>query len=855
VDLQSAIASFFEHASYPVLFAGAGVSARAGIKTWAQYLTTLAESIRSSDALSANIMTEQIAKGQFLKAAEYFLLSSEVRDADKYDLLAAPLKQFKAGRVVSIAKLPFRAYVTTNFDRALHDAYAREHQKAPIAFDLGDPALASAPFFEDFFVARVHGKVEDPRTMVLSETQYASLASRDGYLQILRDILAYKQVLFLGFSFFDPAIRKVLEVVNAEYGPITAGRHLALLPSDVSAEFVGKLNRFNVDRVLYNPARDHSALWEALDALVREPSRPAPHPGPAQAPEPMATAKRYIASCYARAQLGNQIFPLRKAVIEGMVCHLLASASKEGITKPKLAEALKNDLKIRESDALRLVDNSLKRLTASKACEKVQAGSAGVLYRWTREMPEDHDFENALNILVKGVIERYVVREGGQDTSDVRKALKSFFQQAILKRGWDLGAAFAAKEVPEHADIEKLLWSVSNLLAPGTIDGLLRACYDLFRAPDTREAQILINLGRASFALELALQAPKDTLLHQLTLPQRIYLDANVLLPAITVGHPFHGMYKESLTRLVEAAKGATTHVRVVTFRGFLNEVVSHRRLASEQITRMKEDSDRVVLTQARVFGSTNINVFLSAYINLAADTPGLTFDDFLATYAPYENEAQLGEWLSKLKITVLDPGTLTSAETIYGTVYHHLEVMFADELASGKRNPLLLQHDAVQLAALARDRREGIKTLFVTADKRLRENIANSKFVEIASNFISHVGLVQLIDLLIGIPDGFRTLESMLWATAPSSELDIIRNYLIDIGLQKYGAGLAMNMSKVVERTAQEVVDKAHRDGIVLFADSDIAHARAAQLIESFEDGYYESLREEIERARRAPR
>src|SRR3954470_11460083 len=116
MNVCDAIARFFSESSNPVLFAGAGVSARAGLPVWPTYLAEVAEIIRKDDPLIANAMRQWVAQGHLTKAASLVYLSPDVREADKFEALARPLRKYDSGRLVNLARLPFQAFITTNFD-------------------------------------------------------------------------------------------------------------------------------------------------------------------------------------------------------------------------------------------------------------------------------------------------------------------------------------------------------------------------------------------------------------------------------------------------------------------------------------------------------------------------------------------------------------------------------------------------------------------------------------------------------------------------------------------------------------------------------------------------------------------
>jgi SIR2-like domain len=225
-DACDAVARFFAESSNPILFAGAGVAARAGLPVWGTYLQQVAEIIRKDDVLIANAMTEWIRSGHLTQAASLVFISPNVRENDKLEAIAKPLRKHESGRIVGLARLPFQAFVTTNYDRSLHDAYSMATGASAIDFSVDDDALKAAAFESKFFVARIHGRVEIPASMVLTEQHYDALLDKEPYLGLLEHILTRRQLLFVGFSFLDPAIRSVLRAIERRIGLGHAGRHL-----------------------------------------------------------------------------------------------------------------------------------------------------------------------------------------------------------------------------------------------------------------------------------------------------------------------------------------------------------------------------------------------------------------------------------------------------------------------------------------------------------------------------------------------------------------------------------------------------------------------------------------------------
>jgi hypothetical protein len=159
--------------------------------------------------------------------------------------------------------------------------------------------------------------------------------------------------------------------------------------------------------------------------------------------------------------------------------------------------------------------------------------------------------------------------------------------------------------------------------------------------------------------------------------------------------------------------------------------------------------------------------------------------------------------------------------------------------------------HDAVQLAALSRDINSSKKVVFVSADRRLRSNISKSKISSLANAMISHIGLTQLVDLLVGNPSRGRGLASMLWGTRTSDSTEQVRNYLVDLALDAYHEGYAMEMNKIVDNIAEDAAFELNRQELHIETDKPSERSKVMKVLEGFEDIFFSMMRKEIEKKR----
>ncbi|HVP30145.1 MAG TPA: SIR2 family protein [Myxococcota bacterium] len=178
--------------------------------------------------------------------------------------------------------IPFRHFLTTNYDLSLQQAFGDERFRElewdsqgdmrEFLHNIATPGLARC-------VVHLHGWIKRPRTIVLSERDYVQrYAQSDSAREKLFAIFSTQRIAYVGFSLSDPDLMQILRSTNARLGrgdPF----HWALLRAprpngETLAEQRERLKeRYGVWAIYYrrgpDPDPDHEAFPLALDALAR----------------------------------------------------------------------------------------------------------------------------------------------------------------------------------------------------------------------------------------------------------------------------------------------------------------------------------------------------------------------------------------------------------------------------------------------------------------------------------------------------------------------------------------------------------------------------------------------------------
>ena len=233
-------------------------------------------------------------------------------------------------------------------------------------------------------------------------------------------------------------------------------------------------------------------LWKSVrDALdIYRGQAPKVEP---EYPEPLEIARRLLASCYARLRMGQAVQPLRQIVTDGVVLGLVAQGS---VRIEELAQRLRKLMPLTEEEAAAQVAVSVEDLIVKERL--IRDGDVVSLAR-----PLENHLEQEMSVLVEGIANRLVVREGHEPAVGEREVIRRVMEDAVLLRGWDLGASFAAARRSDSFDVWPILrWSLrrhGSNIGEAVRERIASASVDLFRRPDADEARILVNLGRLAF--------------------------------------------------------------------------------------------------------------------------------------------------------------------------------------------------------------------------------------------------------------------------------------------------------------------------------------------------------------------
>ena len=179
----------------------------------------------------------------------------------------APDDALKRSRIFTeLAKMAnCHLFYTTNFDDFLErglELNGRECNVLTTEIDMGRVRA-------DTEVVKFHGDINNPETMVLSESQYEKrLAFQTAMDFRLRSDVLGRAVLFVGYSFRDPNVSYLFRLVNEQFGEMPSslsGKRAYIVVPDPSQFEISLFNKRNIEVI---PISGNDLTANTVDVLA-----------------------------------------------------------------------------------------------------------------------------------------------------------------------------------------------------------------------------------------------------------------------------------------------------------------------------------------------------------------------------------------------------------------------------------------------------------------------------------------------------------------------------------------------------------------------------------------------------------
>jgi hypothetical protein len=771
---------------------GPSMDPKTSLPNWPGFVQELADDARGYQQARATLIEEELREGHVLAAAEYYDLHDRIPRAAREQFF---LKRFDTPPenvptiYNTIASLPARHWVTTNFDSNLKWAVDRKVAEVVDHLELKN---VISMWSQKRFVVYLHGRAFKYDSLVYCGSHYRAIAGRPEFQEFMRNMFLRSTVLAYGYSFSDPDICEVLRFVADDLGGAAERTHVCIAPNTGSPP-TELLRRANFELVCYDPRDGHAEGKRILIDLQKR-SNPIDVPDSSYLSAQASRLNALVGLCMSLSAPGRvDTYQTAAAAI------VLSTVVEQG------GKSLRGDLEC-------LVT---KRLQSSYPHgSAVTAAGLDALVRESKVQLQDDVIsivgtQVAANVemtQIIGAIERRFAtyRAGYHSNSATRKAIRDAITYVLVVQGMTIAKMFANQDQPEAYSIETVVNEAlsQTSLSRAEHDPMARALIEVLSSPEPDESRLLFRLAHAAFALETVFLNPCAPDPAEL-LSWRIYLDSNVVMRLLSPSSPQCQGYRSLFRRLNEL------RTPLYILSAFVREIVSHANAVGAQVTaaRVKNNDDIGLLVEG--FPAREQSPFLIWYAADCLKNGFRPFPDF-ARDKRIDCEAEV-ETVLRSNYGVITEGrdaTRRFDTSRRESVWDALRTWRGGQKSVSARR--LRRNEATQVEWLDNLRSQGTRAWFMSMDGQLRQAL---KWIEHGhfSGFVvtPDAWAHRLRDLHWKEVD-FAGFSEMMWALPEPSYEARLEQLTIRRVVEKLGAASAgLNIEQLRDEVEAFFQDK----------------------------------------------
>ncbi|WP_342426799.1 SIR2 family protein [Paenibacillus sp. FSL L8-0158] len=203
------------HADKVVPFIGAGLSVPFKVPTWGNLINEITQKYAvGNKAFITEAVKWHLDTNDYWGAIDELKKFANILDEDIQEAIVALIKERQvkltdknSHNYSDLGKMKFKLHLTTNYENLLNSYLDCDH----IPILLKDIDFNTHRLFDEKRVCHLHGFTSNAGTIVLSRQSYEKLYEEKKYDNILKLVTGTKKLLFMGFSFDDQFIQKLIQ--------------------------------------------------------------------------------------------------------------------------------------------------------------------------------------------------------------------------------------------------------------------------------------------------------------------------------------------------------------------------------------------------------------------------------------------------------------------------------------------------------------------------------------------------------------------------------------------------------------------------------------------------------------------
>lgn len=577
----------------------------------------------------------------------------------------------------------------------------------------------------------------------------------------------------------------MLELVIRSTGGRVKRKAFILLSSQPEPQLAAILQQASINVCLYSSNNEHEEAWTLLTSGTNS---------EAKSPQkPIEDAiRRMLSTVFAQLRL-REDRSTRSAVLAAMVMVPLSKACEKGpCNLADFVSEARRTLGLRESQT------DMVRHSLSYLAELGQIKLDDQTIALISEAP--HGPSTNLFRLVTGVLTRAQVRYRIPVTEKLAEPLQELLTRLLVADGLVIAYGLMKRTPVEDRRLDNLLARSLDTMSIShrrELEKLKEPILHLFRNPDQEEERLLDSLATITFDASILLLDPSMIGYAESLRGRDVYLDASILLPWLCKGHPINTLYSKIVDGL------ASFRPCVAEF--YLNELVSHRRLAIEAFEQEDfSDADRFarfgMLSQLH-----NMNAYLGGFAGLLQSGFTGNFSRYLEEHAPFTNEQEAKEYLTNRGIRIIsEPELYHMREDNISMVASLIKDGLRDQ-HKPPRDQTRLFHDSKMICFLKRMQASPTAPLFITADRVFLKCFIGTDFLATLRQIVLPHQAIYLAELADTTTGNLRGLSRMLWSVPPD-KITHLRDFYTDRVLREYEFLLLEDLERIVDTVVGEI-------------------------------------------------
>ncbi len=634
-------------------FLGAGVTEDAGGPSWRGLLDDVVRQLGLGEGVAAEALFQR-AYAQRHYAKCFSVIERLAGRAKLEGAVGERLKAVQAPGTLHklLADLPFRGYMTTNYDMLIEDALALSGTRGWVPVGntreelrkvAGDPDSGLVWHIHGFLPRR---DAESTRSrLVLTAEDYDSIYLEESLaISQLRGLLTHARIVFVGFGFGDPEFERILKRVGSLASPDRPLFAFFPFESDGIPESTREeyLLRYNTDlipyRVVDGSHKNLLPLLETYSALCvrrsiaygsKSPTRPAFDP---------ETTGLLI---YNELCLRNRDAPsveVRRSILRSSLLAALRSGA------PQTTEALAADLAPRialfgptRPNITQDVEEAARDLVRERLLQASRAeGGVPPSYSLTDEAERIVGAQRAVSSLLRDQFQSSIdtraaemCKEAGGDAGRVAAAAVAFLDHCVATRALGVALAFGdgggRNQYHMVALLQELPRFMERVSSPEEAIALSKVVRSLFARPSLAERRFIGVSLQARFVVHLLGYDENTLKIRSAQLQNAVFLvDSSTLIPYLAKSCIGHDAARALIDRLRAIGCALVATPLLAT------EVAEHARYALAKVDADTGSPTHATIRAVGGSGGEKSNAFLDGFLREIADGAPPNLRDYL---------------------------------------------------------------------------------------------------------------------------------------------------------------------------------------------------------------------------------